>query len=260
MSISVVLITKNEAHNIAACLESVSWCDRAIIVDSGSTDGTQDLARALGAQVVETADWPGFGPQKNRALAHADTDWVLSIDADERVTPELREQIVAAMQSGSADAYRMPRLSRFCGRFIRHAGWYPDYVVRLFRRGKARFTDDLVHENLIVDGTTGSLSTPLLHYTYDDFSQVLRKVEQYSTLGARQSFARGKTATPASAVLHGTWAFVRTYLLRRGFLDGAQGLGVAMMNAHASYYKYIKLWHLQRTAGDAPAADPARRR
>jgi glycosyltransferase involved in cell wall biosynthesis len=248
MKISVVLITKNEAHNIRACLESVSWCDRAIIVDSGSEDGTVELARGMGAEVFETTSWPGFGPQKNLALSKADGDWVFSIDADERVTPELRDQILAAAASGEANAYEMPRLSRFCGRFIHHGGWYPDYVTRLFRRGRARFSDDLVHERLIVDGATARLTSPLLHYTYDDFSQVLRKIDQYSTLGARQSLARGKTATPASAVLHGGWAFLRTYLLRRGFLDGGHGLGVALMNGQASYYKYIKLWHLQRQA------------
>ncbi len=254
MKISVVLITKNEAHNIRECLESVSWCDRAIIVDSGSTDGTVELARGLGAQVFETTSWPGFGPQKNLALSKADTEWVLSIDADERVTPALRDEILAAMASGNADAYEMPRLSRFCGRFIRHGGWYPDRLTRLFRRGKARFTDDIVHENVIADGPVGRLTEPLLHYTYDDFSQVLRKVDQYSSLGARQAFARGKTASPASAVVHGAWAFLRTYLLRRGFLDGAQGLGVALMNGQASYYKYIKLWLLQAQARQS--ADP----
>lgn len=250
MKISVVLITKNEAHNIRACLESVSWCDRAIIVDSGSEDGTVELARGMGAEVFQTTSWPGFGPQKNLALSKvdADTDWVFSIDADERVTPELREAILAAAASDTAHAYEMPRLSRFCGRFIHHGGWYPDYVTRLFRRGHARFSDDLVHERLIVDGTTARLASPLLHYTYDDFSQVLRKIDQYSTLGATQGLARGKTATPASAVLHGAWAFLRTYLLRRGFLDGGQGLGVALMNGQASYYKYIKLWHLQQQA------------
>ncbi len=252
MKISVVLITKNEAHNIRECLESVSWCDRAIIVDSGSTDGTVEAARAMGAEVYETATWPGFGPQKNLALSKAQSEWVLSIDADERVTPALRDEILAAIDSGQADAYDMPRLSRFCGRFIRHGGWYPDRLTRLFRLGKARFTDDLVHENVVTDAPVAHLRSPLLHYTYDDFSQVLRKIDQYSTLGARQAFARGKTASPASALLHGTWAFLRTYLFRRGFLDGPQGLGVALMNGQASYYKHVKLWLLHRQAAETP--------
>ncbi|KAB0604837.1 glycosyltransferase family 2 protein [Cupriavidus pauculus] len=258
MKISVVLITKNEAHNIRECLESVSWCDRAIIVDSGSTDGTLEIARAMGAEVHETATWPGFGPQKNLALSKATSEWVLSIDADERVTPELRDEILAAIGSGRFDAYDMPRLSRFCGRFMRHSGWYPDRLTRLFRTGKVRFTDDIVHENVIADGPIGHLQTPLLHYTYDDFSQVLRKVDQYSTLGAQQAFRRGKTASVFSAWTHGSWAFLRTWLIRRGFLDGPQGLAVALMNGQASYYKYIKLWLLQQQArqssssGDRP--------
>ncbi|WP_342050654.1 MULTISPECIES: glycosyltransferase family 2 protein [unclassified Cupriavidus] len=260
MKISAVLITKNEAHNIAECLASVSWCDRAIIVDSGSTDGTVEIARSLGADVYQTDTWPGFGPQKNLALSKVQTEWVLSIDADERVTPELRDEILAAIESGSADAYEMPRLSRFCGRFIRHGGWYPDYLTRVFRVGKARFTDDLVHENVVADQPVARLRTPLLHYTYDDFSQVLRKIDQYSTLGAQQAFRRGKTATVASALGHGVWAFLRTWVFRRGFLDGAQGLGVALMNGQASYYKYVKLWLLCRQARqpDDRSATPPR--
>jgi len=259
MKISVVLITKNEAHNIRECLESVSWCDRAIIVDSGSTDGTVETARAMGAEVHETATWPGFGPQKNLALSKVQTEWVLSIDADERVTPALRDEILSAINANEADAYDMPRLSRFCGRFMRHSGWYPDRLTRVFRVGKARFTDDIVHENVVTDGPIGHLQTPLLHYTYDNFSQVLGKIDHYSTLGARQAFQRGKSASVASAWGHGAWAFLRAYLLRRGFMDGPQGLAVALMNGQASYYKYIKLWLLHQQAkqpaasGDRPA-------
>lgn len=247
MKISVVVITKNEAHNLRACLESVSWCDRAIIVDSGSTDGTVDLARSLGADVFVTDSWPGFGPQKNIALSKADTDWVLSLDADERVTPELRADILSAMASATQSVYAMPRLSQFCGRFIHHAGWYPDPVVRLFRRGAARFSDDLVHEKLVFEGTAGMLAHPLLHYSYRDYSDVLRKIDAYSSAGARQAYAAGKRATPGKALIHGVWAFLRTYVVRLGVLDGVQGFGVACMNAQASYYKYIKLWHLTRT-------------
>jgi glycosyltransferase involved in cell wall biosynthesis len=183
------------------------------------------------------------------ALSHARSDWVLSIDADERVTPALRDEILAAMTSGRHDAYRLPRLSRFCGRFIRHAGWYPEPVLRLFRRGEARFSDDLVHERVVASGSVGMLREPLMHYTYADYTEVLTKIDRYSTLGARQAFERGKRATPWTAVVHGLWAFVRTYVFRAGFLDGAQGFGVALMLGEASYYKYIKLWYLHRDAG-----------
>ena len=249
MSLSVIVITKNEAHNIQSCLQSVAWCDEIVVVDSGSTDDTVSLARACGAQVVQTADWPGYGPQKNVALSHARSDWVLSIDADERVTPALRDEILAAMASCTHGAYRLPRLSRFCGRFIRHAGWYPEPVLRLFRRGEARFSDDLVHERVVAKGSVGMLREPLMHYTYADYSEVLTKIDRYSTLGAQQAFERGKRATPWTAVVHGLWAFVRTYVFRAGFLDGAQGFGVALMLGEASYYKYIKLWYLHRDAG-----------
>ncbi len=249
MSLSVIVITKNEAHNIQGCLQSVAWCDEIVVVDSGSTDDTVALARSCGARVVQTTDWPGYGPQKNVALSHARSDWVLSIDADERVTPALRDEILAAMTSGRHDAYRLPRLSRFCGRFIRHAGWYPEPVLRLFRRGEARFSDDLVHERVVASGSVGMLREPLMHYTYADYTEVLTKIDRYSTLGARQAFERGKRATPWTAVVHGLWAFVRTYVFRAGFLDGAQGFGVALMLGEASYYKYIKLWYLQRDAG-----------
>ncbi|AJW45785.1 glycosyltransferase family 2 protein [Ralstonia mannitolilytica] len=251
MKISVVIITKNEAHNVRACLESVSWCDRAIIVDSGSTDGTVELARSFGAEVFVTDSWPGFGPQKNFALSKADTEWVLSLDADERVTPKLRADILLAMDSAKHSVYAIPRLSQFCGRFIRHGGWYPDPVVRLFRRGAVRFSDDLVHEKLLFQGAAGVLAHPLLHYSYRDYSDVLRKIEAYSSAGARQAYAAGKRATPGQALAHGLWAFVRTYIVRLGVLDGVQGFGVACMNAQASYYKYIKLWHLARMA-EAP--------
>ncbi|SUV88617.1 transferase [Bordetella pertussis] len=149
MTLSVIIITKNEAANILACLESVAFADEFIVVDSGSTDNTVELARDFGARVEVTPDWPGFGPQKNRALDLATGDWVLSIDADERVTPELASEIQAAMAGATADCYEIARLSDFCGRFIRHSGWWPDYVLRLFRRGSARFTDAAVHERVV---------------------------------------------------------------------------------------------------------------
>lgn len=246
MKISVVIITRNEAHNIQACLESVKWCDEAIIVDWMSTDATREIARDMGARVIEAPDWPGFGPQKNRAVDAATGDWILSLDADERVEPALRDEILRAVAHGTADAYEMPRLSQFCGRFIRHGGWYPDYVTRLFRRGKGRFTDAIVHENVVVDGQLGRLTQPLTHYSYRDYSDVLRKIDSYSSAGAAQAFSKGKRSSPLSAAGHGLWAFLRTWLLQRSILDGAEGFGVALMNAQASYYKYLKLWYMGR--------------
>lgn len=245
--LSVIIITKNEAGNLRACLDTVGFADEIIVLDSGSTDGTIELARAAGASVVSTTDWPGFGPQKNRALAAASCEWVLSIDADERITPALADEICAAIKSPeSADAYDISRRSWYCGRFIDHAGWTPDYVTRLFKRSAGRFSEHIVHERLIVDGNTKRLNSQMLHYSFRDFSQVLQKIDSYSTLSAQQEYARGKRAGIGAAVLHGLWTFIRTYFLKRGFLDGAQGLALAISNAEGSYYRYLKIWFLHQ--------------
>jgi glycosyltransferase involved in cell wall biosynthesis len=242
VGVSVIVITKDEEASIAETLRSVSWADEIVVVDSGSTDRTVAISRELGARVVVAADWPGFGAQKNRALAEARGDWVLSLDADEQVTPQLREEIAKAIAAPAAhDAYEMPRLSRYCGRYIRHGGWWPDYVTRLFRRGKARFSDDLVHEKLIVDGTTGRLANHLVHHAFENLEEVLRKVDQYSSANARMLHARGRKGSLAKAILHGSWAFVRTYVLRAGFLDGRHGFMLAVSNAEGTYYRYLKL-------------------
>jgi glycosyltransferase involved in cell wall biosynthesis len=245
-SLSIILITKNEAANIRACLESVAWADEIIVVDSGSTDETVPICRELGATVHEH-DWPGFGVQKNRALGYATKDWVLSLDADERVTPELRAEIETILRNASvSDAYFVPRLSNYCGRFMRHSGWYPDLLPRLFRRGKARFSDDLVHERLIIEGDTGELKGMLLHYAFDDLEEVLHKVNQYSSAGAAMMQRRGRKASLSGAVLRGLWSFVRTYVLRGGFLDGREGFMLAVSNAEGTYYRYLKLMLLNR--------------
>jgi hypothetical protein len=146
------------------------------------------------------------------------------------------------------DCFAIPRLSWYCGRFIRHSGWSPDYVDRLFKRGTARFSDDLVHERLIPNGTVAKLENPMLHYSFMNYSQVLQKLDRYSTASAEQAFAKGKTSSPLKAVLHGTWAFFRTYILRAGFLDGPQGFALAISNGQGTYYRYIKLWHLHQEA------------
>ncbi|MES2534469.1 MAG: glycosyltransferase family 2 protein [Pseudomonadota bacterium] len=242
MKLSVIIITKNEADNILACLESVRFANQWIIVDSGSTDGTVEIARAAGATVIESTDWPGFGPQKNRALDAAEGEWVLSLDADERIPEALRDEILAAIKDPAHSSYALPRLSSFCGHFIRHGGWYPDYIVRLFLRDSARFSDALVHESVIVrSGNTGKLQTPIVHYSYPDDQACLRKLEQYSTLGARQAFAAGKRGGLGKAVLHAVSAFLRSYVAKRGFLDGRAGLMVAISAAESTYHKYFKL-------------------
>jgi glycosyltransferase involved in cell wall biosynthesis len=245
-SLSVIVITRNESARLAACLESVAFAGELVVVDSGSTDDTVAIARAMGARIVQTPDWPGFGPQKNRALDLATGDWVFSIDADERVTPRLREQIEAALVRADFDAYSVGRRSSYCGQYMNHSGWYPDHVVRLVRRGSARFTDALVHEALQPQGPVGRLEGELLHESYADFESVLEKANRYSTAGARALHAKGVKGSLGKALGHGLWAFLRTYLLQRGFLDGRLGLALAISNAEGSYYRYLKLWLLQR--------------
>lgn len=242
MSLSVIIITKNEAAVIARCLASVDWADEIIVLDSASTDGTASVAGRFNAKITTTVDWPGFGAQKNRALDLATGDWVLSLDADEWVTPQLRAEIEQAIAAPDhLPAYRMPRLSSYCGRFMRHSGWWPDHVTRLFRRGVARFSDDLVHERLIVDGVVGTLREPLSHEAIVDPDDALRKMNAYSTAGAMMQFERGKKTSLAGAVGHGAWTFFRTYFLRAGFLDGREGFMLAVSNAEGAYYRYLKL-------------------
>ena len=215
-----------------------------VVVDTQSTDRTLVIAQRYGALISSPPDWPGFGPQKNRALDLASEDWVLSLDADERLTPELRAEIKGVLDKPQTDCYAIPRLSWYCGRFMRHSGWTPDYVDRLFKRGSARFSTDLVHERLIPKGPVLRLKNQMLHYSFMNLAQVQEKMERYSTASAQQAFARGKTASPLKAILHGAWSFFRTYILRAGFLDGPQGFSLALANAKGSYLRYIKLWRL----------------
>lgn len=246
--LSVVLITRDEAANIADCLASVSFAAECIVVDSGSTDGTREIAASHGARVTQTQDWPGFGPQKNRALAQAKQPWVLSIDADERVTPELRDEILRVIGDDASQpaAWDMPRKSSFCGQYMKHSGWYPDRVTRLFRRGSGRFSDDLVHERVIADGRIGHLRNELLHATYPDLETMLAKLDRYSSASAQSLFERGERGSFAGAILRGLWAFIRTYVFRLGVLDGRMGFVLAVSVAETTYYKYLKLWILGR--------------
>ena len=238
--LSVAIITLNEERNLAECLASVAFADEIVVVDGGSQDGTCEIARAAGARVIDAPDWPGFGVQKNRAIDACSGDWVLSIDADERVPQVLRDEILATLSKPSCDVYEMPRSSYYCGRFMRHSGWWPDYVRRLFRRGTARFSTAPVHESLQTDANIGRLNSPLEHWSFRTMEQVLHKVNHYSSLSAPIVLQRGQRPTVATAVLHGVSAFLRTYLLKRGFLDGAHGFMLAVSNAEGSYYRYIK--------------------
>ena len=255
MTLSVIIIAKNAEATIRRCLESVAWVDEIVVVESGSSDRTADIGRELGARVHQT-DWPGYGQQKNRALDLSRGDWVFSIDADEWVTAELRAEIERALAApGDKAAFRMPRRSSFCGRFMRHGGWWPDYVARLFRRGHARFSEDRGHDRLVVDGALGTLREPILHETITDLEQLIDKMNVYSAMTARSLHERGRRASILTAIGHGGWAFLRTYILRLGFLDGREGLMLAISNAENSYYRYVKLMLLaerEKTATRGP--------
>lgn len=251
IDLSVILITRNESRNVLACLQSVAFADEWVVVDSGSSDDTREIAQAFGAHVVQTDDWPGFGPQKNRALALARGRWVLSIDADERVSPELAARIreVVALSAGVPAAYELSRLSSFCGQWMRHGDWYPDRVLRLFRREAGRFSDDRVHERVIVQGEVARLQGPLLHDTMPGLDDALAKMNRYTTGRAQDLASAGRRSSVAGAFGHALWAFLRGYLLRRGFLDGRLGLVLALYVAEGTYYRHLKLWLLARAPG-----------
>lgn len=239
--LSAIVITRNEARNIAACLESVAFCDERIVVDGGSTDETREIAKASGATVVERT-FDGFGAQKNFALSLATGDWVLSIDSDERVSEPLKNEILQAIRNGDKAGYELPRLSTFCGREMHHSGWYPDYVLRLFRRAGATFSNDLVHERVICEGRIGRLSSPLLHHPVHRIEDALSRMDRYSTAGAEMLVSSGRRVSFMTGIVRGFWTFFRTYILRAGFLDGREGFLLAVANAEGTYYRYMKAW------------------
>ena len=247
-TLSVIIISKNESVNIEACLDSVAFADEVIVLDSGSSDETVPLARAKGATVYTVNDWPGFGPQKNRALAMANCEWVLSIDADERVSSDLAKEIQNVISEANREAFEIPRLTQFCGEWIHHCGWTPDHVLRLFKRRVAKFSDDKVHEKVLIasDATCRRLKSPLLHYSYPEPSHYWRKLELYSQAWAEQRFARGQKTSMWRAGLAGVVAFVRSYFFRLGFLDGAMGFAVCTMQAQAAFGKYFALYCLNK--------------
>lgn len=236
--LSVAIITRDEAHRIARCLQAVDFADEIVVLDSGSTDGTAELARALGAQVVVDPHFPGFGAQKNRALAMASGDWVLSIDADEVVTAELREAIAATIaQPRGCNGFWIRRRSTWCGQPIHHGDWRDDRVLRLFARGAARFSDDLVHERVLCPTPHGELAGWLLHDSVDSRADAQAKMLRYARLGAEKLRAGGRGGLVA-ACTHAFWTFVRGYFVRGGLLDGRAGLEIAATNARGTYLRY----------------------
>ncbi|MFZ4696713.1 MAG: glycosyltransferase family 2 protein [Phycisphaerales bacterium] len=243
-TLSAILICKNEAANIEACLQSVSFCDEIVVVDSGSIDGTQHIARRFTEKVFEQS-WLGFGPQKNVALDHATGDWVFSIDCDERVTPALRDAVLQAVkQDGSHAAFAVTRCNTFLGRTIRFGDWRNDTPVRLFRRNAGRFSPDPVHERVLVQGTTGALSGVLQHHPFDSLHAMVDTMQRYSDLSAQMPGKRG--APPPLALLRAIFAFIRGYLLKGGFLDGYAGLLIAFGTAEGTFWRHAKRWERAR--------------
>lgn len=249
MTLSVIIIAHNERDNIRECLASVAFADECIVLDGGSTDGTVDIAQSMNARVFQSTDWQGFGHQKNMALSYAQSEWVLSLDADERISPELAFEIQAAIDGAQADVFEIPRQTNFCGTWIHHCGWTPDRVARLFRRGQVAFTTDKVHERLSGPGMKhlGRLNHVMLHFSYPTPAHYWRKLHTYSQAWAEQKFAQGQNTSIWRAFLSGMAAFIKSYFLRLGFLDGAMGLVVCNMQAQAAFGKYFTLYYLNRT-------------
>jgi glycosyltransferase involved in cell wall biosynthesis len=241
-ALSAVLITQDEEAKIPAALESVSFCDEIVVVDSGSSDRTRELALAAGARVLVRTPWPGFVAQRNAAVEAARHDWVLSLDADERVTAGLRQEIVALRSRGfDRDGYRIPRVAFYLGRWVRGTDWYPDPQLRLFDRRKGRWAGGLVHESVRVEGRVGRLGGEMEHFPYRDISDHMRKIDVYTTLWAQQAFEEGQRAGILTATGATLWAFLRNYLLRRGVLLGSAGLTISALNTYYTFAKLAKL-------------------
>lgn len=238
-TIGAFVITKDEEANIAECLGMLRFCDEIVVVDGGSADRTAELAREAGANVVVRKDWRGFGVQKQRALDLMSTDWVLSIDADERVPETLAAEIVAAVGQPDRAGYRLNRKTMFLGRFLRHGGWFPDHVLRLARRAACRFSDDVVHERMLVSGDVGRLHTPLPHYSYPTIDDVLAKLRIYALATAGVRREHGKRGGLAMALVRAAFKFAKAYVFQAGMLDGWQGLVAAIYRAEETFWRYL---------------------
>ncbi len=240
-AVSVVVITKNEEKNIRDALSSASFADEIVVLDSFSTDVTVDICREFTDRVFQE-EWRGFSGQKQRAVELARNDWVFVIDADERITPGLAEEIKKLTEAGpDRPGYCCPRRNHFMGREIRHGGWYPDYSIRLFDRRRGRFKERAVHEAVELDGEPGYLKNPMLHYTYDSVSDYLARADKYSTLAAQEMRKEGRKAGISDLLLRPHITFIRMYLLKRGFLDGIHGLLLAGLYSYYTFSKYAKL-------------------
>lgn len=242
--VSVAIITKDEERNMRACLESLKWADEIVVVDSGSKDKTMEICKELGAQVY-MEEWQGYARQKNLAIAKTKNEWVLNIDADERVTPQLAAEIAEVLNRETKfNGFYLRRQNFFGQKWIRHGGWYPDYNLRLFRKSKGRFQERQVHEKAVVEGEVGFLKNPLVHRTYNSVAEFLQRQDLYSTLAAQEMHREGKRYHFYDILFRPSWTFLQMYLLRAGFLDGYYGFLLAKLYAYYTLAKYSKLKEL----------------
>lgn len=244
-TLGVVIITKNEEKNIARCLESVKWADEVIVVDSGSTDKTLEIAQSYGVKVYHQ-DWLGFGEQKNIAIGKASSTWLLALDADEVITDELKKSILSVIENNQHSVYKFKRLSQFCGQWIHHGDWGRDVITRLFKRTEAKYSNDIIHERLITTHNPQLISGILLHYSQDSITSSLKKMNDYSDGTSTILWQKGKQTSLIKANLHKHWTFLRGFIMRLGFLDGKRGYLIAKLSAYGSYFKYVKLWEKQQ--------------
>ncbi len=254
--LSVTIIAWNEEERLRACLESVAWADEILVIDAESTDKTVEVAREFTDRIwVRT--WPGFAAQKNFALDQATGEWVLSLDADERVTPELRARIGRIVRAnGPADGYSIPRKNIFWGAWVRHGGLYPDYQLRLFRRAAGRFVDSAVHESVVVEGHVERLAEPLLHHSYRGLDDFVARSNRYSALAARDIVARGGRAGVLDLALRPLGRFLSMYVARGGFLDGWRGFVLAVLYANYVFLRVAKTWEARRGSGSGDQGTP----
>ena len=238
--ISVTLITLNEEKNICECLQSLSWADEIVVLDSQSDDRTVEFARRYTDRVF-IEPWSGQGTHKNRAIDLAQGPWIFSIDADERVPPELAREIRDVVNRASSDAFAFRRKNMYRGQWIRHSGWWPDWVTRLFRKGKARFNDEVIHDTLEAKGPVGKLEEPLIHHSFENASSFLERAHRYSAHQAEMMHRNGRRASLLTAFSHASFECLNTYIFRRGFLDGSAGLLIAISNGIGTFYKYMIL-------------------
>lgn len=245
LPLSVTIVAKNEEKNIERCLRSLQWADEIVVVDSGSTDRTKEICREFGCRVIESK-WLGYGKTKRFAVEQASYDWILSIDADEEVTPELKEKIEKILIEPEADGYRIKRKSFYLEKLIKHSGWDRDYPLRLFNKKKGNFNEKSVHESVKIEGSTSKIDEPILHYTYPSLFSHVQKMNEYTQLAAEMAASENRTSSLIAAITRGAIKFIKMYVLQKGFLDGKVGFLLALHSAYGVFLKYCKIWEKTR--------------